>query len=76
MNTELLTYSRSRGAFAGLTLEGTVVEQDNDSTRATYHKTLPFRMVLSGEKATPQVPAELMRGASRAGRQARAEEAK
>src|ERR1700724_2429348 len=32
MNTELLTYSRSKGVFAGLTLEGAVVEQDADST--------------------------------------------
>jgi lipid-binding SYLF domain-containing protein len=33
MNTEVLTYSRSNGIFAGITLEGAVVEQDNDSTR-------------------------------------------
>ena len=38
MNTEVLTYSRSKGVFAGLTLEGAVVEQDNDSTRAIYGK--------------------------------------
>ncbi|HJX85699.1 MAG TPA: lipid-binding SYLF domain-containing protein, partial [Candidatus Angelobacter sp.] len=30
MNTEMLTYSRSKGAFAGITLEGAVVEQDSD----------------------------------------------
>src|SRR6201988_4628740 len=36
MNTEVLTYSRSKGIFAGLTLEGAVVEQDNDSTHAIY----------------------------------------
>src|SRR5271170_3782575 len=36
LNTEVLTYSRSKGVFAGLTLEGAVVEQDNDSTRAIY----------------------------------------
>src|SRR5271157_3130196 len=33
MRTEVLTYARSRGIFAGLTLEGAVVEQDNDSAR-------------------------------------------
>jgi lipid-binding SYLF domain-containing protein len=38
MNTEMLTYSRSKAAFAGLTLEGAVIEQDNDSTRAIYGK--------------------------------------
>src|SRR5450755_2774935 len=43
MNTELLTYSRSKGAFAGLTLEGAVVEQDADSTTAIYGKDMRFR---------------------------------
>src|SRR3977135_1390397 len=36
MNTQMLTYSRSKGAFAGLTLEGAVIEQDDDSTEAIY----------------------------------------
>ncbi|HZQ22291.1 MAG TPA: lipid-binding SYLF domain-containing protein [Terriglobales bacterium] len=71
MNTEMLTYSRSRGVFAGLTLEGAVVEQDNDSTKAIYHKKLPFRTVLSGKTATPEVAAEFMKAVSNASRQAR-----
>jgi lipid-binding SYLF domain-containing protein len=70
MNTEMLTYSRSRGVFAGLTLEGAVVEQDNDSTRAIYHDNLPFRTVLSGKTATPEVAAEFMKAVSNASRQA------
>jgi SH3 domain-containing YSC84-like protein 1 len=70
MNTEMLTYSRSRGVFAGLTLEGAVVEQDNDSTRAIYHENLPFRTVLSGKTATPEVAAEFMKAVSNASRQA------
>ncbi|MGH9642730.1 MAG: lipid-binding SYLF domain-containing protein, partial [Terriglobales bacterium] len=36
LNTEVLTYSRAKGAFAGLTLEGAVIQQDMDSTRAIY----------------------------------------
>jgi len=76
MESELLTYSRSKGAFAGLTLEGTVVEQDDDSTRAIYHKKVPFRTVLSGQIAPPQVAAEFMREVARAGRQARRAEEK
>jgi lipid-binding SYLF domain-containing protein len=48
MNTEMLTYSRSKGVFAGLTLEGAVVQQDDDSTIAIYNKKVPFRRVLSG----------------------------
>jgi SH3 domain-containing YSC84-like protein 1 len=38
MNTQLLTYSRSKGAFAGLTVEGAVVQQDDDSTRAVLRQ--------------------------------------
>src|SRR6204780_54692 len=48
LNTEVLTYSRSKGVFAGLTLEGAVVEQDNDSTRAIYGHHMMFRSILSG----------------------------
>ena len=51
MNTEMLTYSRSKGVFAGLTLEGAVVEQDNDSTRAIYGRHMMFRNILSGKPA-------------------------
>ena len=76
LNSELLTYSRSKGLFAGITLEGAVVEQDNDSTRAIYNKKMPFRTVLSGKTATPTVAAEFMRAVVAASRQARAEEAK
>jgi len=51
LNTEVLTYSRSKGVFAGLTLEGAVIEQDNDSTRAIYGKHMMFRDILSGPSA-------------------------
>lgn len=53
MNTEILSYSRTKGVFAGLTLEGAVVEQDDDSTRAIYGHVPPFRTVLSGSVKTP-----------------------
>jgi lipid-binding SYLF domain-containing protein len=53
MNTEMLTYSRSKGVFAGLTLEGAVVEQDNDSTHAIYGRHMEFRNILSGRVSTP-----------------------
>ena len=70
LNTQMLTYSRSRGAFAGLTLEGAVVRQDDDSTRAVYGKNVPFRAVLSGTTAAPEVAAEFMKAVSDASRQA------
>jgi lipid-binding SYLF domain-containing protein len=53
LNTEILSYSRAKGVFAGLTLEGAVVEQDNDSTRDIYGHEIPFRSILSGKVHTP-----------------------
>ncbi len=76
MNTEMLTYSRAKGAFAGLTLEGAVIEQDDDSTRAIYHKKLSFRTVLSGKTATPEVATQFMKAVHDASRQARVADAK
>lgn len=76
MNTEMLTYSRSRGIFGGLTLEGAVVEQDNDSTHAIYGKNKTFRHILSGKVSTPRSGEAFVRAISRAGEQARVAEVK
>ncbi len=76
MNTEMLTYSRSRGVFAGLTLEGAVVQQDDDSTRAIYGKHMRFRTILSGKASTPHSADAFLRAVSEAGQQARIAEAK
>src|SRR6202035_995814 len=76
LNTEVLTYSRSKGVFAGLSLEGAVVEQDNDSTRAIYGKHMIFRNILSGKAATPSGADAFLKAVSDAGRQARIAEAK
>ena len=54
LNSEILTYSRSKGIFAGITLDGAVVEQDNDSTRAIYGRDRSFRTILSGKVAAPK----------------------
>jgi SH3 domain-containing YSC84-like protein 1 len=75
MNTEMLTYSRSKGVFAGLTLEGAVVEQDNDSTRAIYGRHMMFRSILSGRASSPRSAAAFMKAVSEAGQQARVAEA-
>src|SRR6476660_1045928 len=76
MNTEMLTYSRSKGVFAGLTLEGAVVEQDNDSTRAIYGKHMRFRNILSGKVPTPTSAEAFMKAVADAGHQAQVAEAK
>jgi lipid-binding SYLF domain-containing protein len=76
MNTEMLTYSRSKGVFAGLTLEGAVVEQDNDSTRAIYGRHMMFRNILSGRTATPHSADAFLKAVAEAGQQAKLAEAK
>jgi lipid-binding SYLF domain-containing protein len=70
MNTEMLTYSRSKGVFAGLTLEGAVIEQDDDSTRAIYGKHMTFRNILSGKAKTPASADAFMKAVADAGHQA------
>jgi len=76
MNTEMLTYSRSKGVFAGLTLEGAVVEQDNDSTIAIYGSHKRFRNILSGRVATPRSADAFVKAVTEAGQQAKIAEAK
>jgi lipid-binding SYLF domain-containing protein len=76
LNSELLTYSRSKGAFAGLTLEGAVIEQDADSTEAIYGRDVGFRKVLTGNVAPPAVASPFMSALEMAGHQAATHEAK
>jgi lipid-binding SYLF domain-containing protein len=66
MNTEILTYSRSKGAFAGISLDGAVVEQDKDSTRAIYGSDPSFHAVLSGEVTAPRSTLSFLRAISHA----------
>ena len=53
MNTEALSYSRSKGLFAGVAVDGAVIQQDNDSTKAFYGKQVPFAKTLSGDVHAP-----------------------
>lgn len=75
MNTELLTYSRSRGIFAGLTLEGAVVEQDADATEAIYGNDITFQKTLLGETAVPAAAAPFLHAVVEISHQAAAQEA-
>jgi lipid-binding SYLF domain-containing protein len=70
LNTEVLTYSRSKGVFAGLTLEGAIIEQDNDSTHAIYGHHMMFRNILSGRATTPESGEAFVKAVSEAGHQA------
>ena len=53
MDTEILTYSRAKGAFAGLTLEGASLRKDSDSERAIYGRNVTTRAILLGKVAAP-----------------------
>jgi lipid-binding SYLF domain-containing protein len=54
LNAEFLTYSRSKGLFAGLDLDGTVLSQNGDMTRAEYGADIPFKTILVGDVPTPE----------------------
>jgi len=53
MKAEVLTYSRTRGLFAGLTLDGAVIKQDDDSTRGLFGQQIAFRQILMGKVPPP-----------------------
>jgi SH3 domain-containing YSC84-like protein 1 len=53
LNDKILTYSRSRGLFAGIDLSGTAVKQDNDETRLLFGKMERPEDILTGKVAPP-----------------------
>jgi SH3 domain-containing YSC84-like protein 1 len=54
LNAEFLTYSRSKGLFAGIDLDGTVLSQNADDTRTEYGSDVPFEGVLHGKVPAPE----------------------
>ena len=57
MRAEVLTYSRARGIFAGIDLNGSAVTQDKDETRILYGSFIPFSEILGG-KVRPKEESE------------------
>ena len=53
MNAEVLTYSRAKGVFAGLTLTGADIRRDDDSMKAVYGPNVSEHAVLAGEVPPP-----------------------
>jgi SH3 domain-containing YSC84-like protein 1 len=53
MRAQVLTYSRARGVFAGVSLNGAVIKQDKDSTREFYGHMVTFKASLKGEVEPP-----------------------
>jgi lipid-binding SYLF domain-containing protein len=72
LNTEILTYSRAKGAFAGLTLTGADVRRDDDSMNAFYGHDVSSHRVLLGEVETPAGAHRFINAVREAKAQARA----
>ena len=53
MNSEILTYSRARGLFAGATLNGTAIHSDDDAMTGYYGRNVGFRPALTGKVKDP-----------------------
>lgn len=53
MDAEILTYSRAKGAFAGLTLNGASIRHDEDSTKAIYGRNVSNQRILQGQVSMP-----------------------
>ena len=54
LSAEFLTYSRSKGLFAGIDLTGDVLSQNIDYTRLEYGQDMPFGTILHGQVPTPE----------------------
>jgi SH3 domain-containing YSC84-like protein 1 len=53
LNAEILSYSRSRGLFAGISLEGATLRPDDDANKELYGRQATNREILTGDFKTP-----------------------
>jgi SH3 domain-containing YSC84-like protein 1 len=74
LNTEILTYSRAKGAFAGLTIDGASIRRDDDSMRSFSGRHVSSRAVLSGRVPVPAAAQPFLSAIREAKAQARASE--
>jgi lipid-binding SYLF domain-containing protein len=60
MQAEMLTYSRSRGLFAGVSLEGSTLRPDNEANTLVYGSAIPSREIVKGTIAVPSAAREMI----------------
>jgi lipid-binding SYLF domain-containing protein len=65
MNAEMLSYSRSRGLFAGISLEGATLRPDGETNRELYGRDATNREILTGDLQTPAVAGRFERALNR-----------
>ncbi len=72
LDSEILSYSRAKGLFAGVELNGAKIRQDDDTTKEIYGRVIPFNEILSGQVQTPAVARDFIAEVRRDFREARA----
>jgi len=60
MRAEILSYSRSRGLFAGVSLEGSTLRPDNDGNERLYGKGTTSKEIVINSKVRPPASAKLL----------------
>jgi lipid-binding SYLF domain-containing protein len=61
MNAELLTWSRSKGLFAGIDLDGTSVSHVDDDIKTFYGQAYPYETILKGNVSVPDAAKPFVR---------------
>lgn len=73
MKAEVLSYSRARGVFAGIDLNGAAITQDKDETQLLFGKMEPFADILNGKVKTPSAGEPFLTAVKKYSGQAKAE---
>src|SRR5215469_3998947 len=60
LRSEILSYSRARGVFAGVSLEGSTIRPDNDANKQIYGKELEAKQIVLSDQVKVPVAAELL----------------
>jgi lipid-binding SYLF domain-containing protein len=60
MKVDVLTYSRSKGLFAGVSLEGASMDSDDDANKALYGKAISANAIVDGGAAVPSAAQQLV----------------
>ena len=66
LRAEILSYSRSRGAFVGVSLEGSTLRPDDGANREVYGRDVTASQIIGGEVRTPESGRELVATLDRA----------
>lgn len=66
MRAQMLGWSRARGAFAGLALEGSTLREDRDDNRALYGKDMTNEQIVLGNTRVPAAAQSLLNSLSKA----------